>query len=320
MRVATIRAATLALTFAGLAACGSDATSPLPQPKDPQTAPRVAVDRFSANAAMLFVRGTVPGLPGPNEPIDMDVETSPFITTGLGPSGEIIKYYNFDVQSTTPAPIFVLYRSGENNPVAGQLNIVDVIPGQPGYNDFWQVMKVTVPSNYVANSITSLQEILSRKFKIEATTTIVNCPIVPAGSMARLHIGPSTGLTLGWYRDQVVSYFNFDEAKITATATGKVPTAGIYVTFTINPNQPGGGPASGFKTETGTFQTHNVATVLPAQPGYTPLWDVLVYDNADFGTVTNLTTAGAATQFGAAAIVNCPIVSLAPAPAAARGS
>lgn len=53
-------------------------------------------------------------------------------------------YYNFDVQPTAPAPIFVLFRQGETTPVANQLDIVDIIPGQAGYNDFWQVMKALV--------------------------------------------------------------------------------------------------------------------------------------------------------------------------------
>jgi hypothetical protein len=68
------------------------------------------------------------------------------VTTGLGPHGEVVTYYNFEVQSTTPAPICVLFRKGDDKPVAGQLNIVDVIPGDTGYNDFWQVTK-TSPSS-----------------------------------------------------------------------------------------------------------------------------------------------------------------------------
>ncbi len=68
-----------------------------------------------------------------------------FNTHGLGPNGEKTIYYNFDVLSTTPAPIYVLFRMGETTPVSGQLNIVNVIPGDAGYNDFWLVTKVTVP-------------------------------------------------------------------------------------------------------------------------------------------------------------------------------
>jgi hypothetical protein len=295
-----------------MAACGSDGpTAGTSTPKDPATAVHVAVDRFSATAGMLFVRTATNGLPAANAPIDMD--TGPFITLGFGPAGEKISYYNFDVQTATPAPIFVLFRQGENGPVADQLNIVDVIPGQSGYNDFWRVVKVTVPSNYVANTITSLDEISARGYPTEATTMIVNCPIVPEGSVARRRFaGGASTLTRGWYRGQVVTYFNFDEAPITTVAGGSVPIASIFVAFNVNPNETGGGPASGFKSETGTLQTHNVAAKLPGQAGYSPLWSVIPLNNTAFADVHDLPTALAAPMFAAAGNVNCPIVSVAP--------
>ena len=41
-----------------------------------------------------------------DEPVDFD--TGPFITQGLSPStGKPVRYYNFDVQGTTPAPVYV---------------------------------------------------------------------------------------------------------------------------------------------------------------------------------------------------------------------
>src|SRR6478672_7640208 len=40
-----------------------------------------------------------------------------------------VRYYNFDVQSTAPAPVYVLYREGEDKPVEGQLDIIDTLPG-----------------------------------------------------------------------------------------------------------------------------------------------------------------------------------------------
>lgn len=114
----------------------------------------------------------------------------------------------------------------------------------------------------------------------------------------------------GWYRDQVVYYFNFFEADL-APAAGVVPTSPIYVTFNANPGDPGGGPASGFVTEPGTAQTHNVPATLPGDPGYSPLWAVHIYDNAAFGTVMNLDTASAAKMLEPnGPTVNCPIVSV----------
>ena len=275
---------------------------------DPATAPVVAVDRFSAQAGHLQVRNSTNGLPAANAPVNFD--QGPFITQGFGPTGQIVKYYNFDVQAPTPAPIYAFFEAGSSSPVAGQLNVIDMIPGDAGYNDFWQVMMVTVPKGYVSNTVASLGEIRAAGYTITPTNTLVNCPVVPAGSTASLRIGgESPGLTQGWYRDQVVNYFNFSEATLTL-ANGAIPTAPIYVTFNVNPDQPNGGPASGFEMEPGSMQTHNVAASIPGQPGYSPLWAVGIYDDADFSSVATLTTAMAATLLAPGPLVNCPIVSV----------
>jgi hypothetical protein len=260
---------------------------------------------------MLMVRTADNGLPAAGAPVDFDTG-EPFITNGRGPGGELVEYYNFDVQPTAPAPIYALFRTGESKPVEGQLNIVDVVPGDTGYNDFWAVSKVTVPADYVANTITSVSEILAAGLDVAPTDMLVNCPIVPYGSTAKLRFKTteSPELTRGWYRDQVVYYFNFFEADL-SLAAGKVPTSPIYVTFNTNPGDPGGGPASGFVTEPGTAQTHNVPATLPGDPGYSPLWAVHIYDNAAFGTVMNLDTASAAKLLEPnGPTVNCPIVSV----------
>ena len=92
-----------------------------------------------------------------------------------------------------------------------------------------------------------------------------------------------------------------------------VPTSDIYVSFNINPDQTGGGPASGFKTEDGTAtgQTHNVPETVPTDAAYSPLWDVQIYDNSEFAMVSDLNSAEMSTIMATdAAIVNCPIVSV----------
>src|SRR2546426_5192580 len=73
---------------------------------DPDKADVQAVDRFSDAAGMWFRRSADPTLPLPNQPINMD--GGPFISHGLGPAGERVAYYNFDVQPVVPAPLFVL--------------------------------------------------------------------------------------------------------------------------------------------------------------------------------------------------------------------
>src|SRR5262249_2479038 len=98
---------------------------------------------------------------------------------------------------------------------------------------------------------------------------------------------------------------------LTATS-GNVPVSPIYVTFNKNPDEMGGGPGSGFKTEPGSMQTHNVPGTVPSDAAYSSLWDVQVYSNAKFDSVKDLTSALAAMAMPAGAKVNCPIVSVAP--------
>lgn len=275
-------------------------------PKNPDTAPKAIVDRFSDSAAVLMKRSDNSELPASNVAIHFD--KPPFITQSFGPDGNIVKYYNFDVQPLAPAPLYVLYKEGSDTPVEEQLNIINVIPGDIGYNDFWRVYKVTVPTNYVANTIASYFDIIKENYVIKVTDILVNCPVVPFGSTAELG---NDGLHAGWYKDEVIYYFSFEEKDLNTTNAGLVPVSPIYVTFNINPdeNNPNSGPPSGFVTETNTMQTHNIVATLPADDDYSPLWIVNIYDNADFDNVINLATALSATILvNGAATVNCPVV------------
>jgi hypothetical protein len=289
-------------------AAGGGAPYVVMKPLDPDQAPIAKVDRFSEKAAHLQLRTADNHLPGPNEPVDFD--TGPFITQGLAPAtGKPVRYYNFDVQTTAPAAVYVLYREGEEKPVEGQLDIIDSLPGDSGYNDFRQVWKVSVPKDYVANTITGVGALQDAGYTMEKTDTLRNMPVVPDKSQARARLkGASAGLQRAWYGGQVAKFFFFDEAPLTA-AGGQVPLSPIYVTFNTNPGAPNGGPASGFHTESGSEQTHNVPFTLPGDAGYSPLWLVAVYDNADFPSVRDRATAQKAKVLApGAATVNCPIV------------
>lgn len=278
--------------------------------KDPTAAEKATIDRFSDNAGTLMQRSSNSDLPGENEPINFDA--APFITKSLGPDGQKVEYYNFDVQPLTPAPIYVLFKEGEEDPVSGQLNIINVIPGDEGYNDFWLMTKVTVPNDYVANAYTSYQDLVDANLTIEPTTTLVNCPVVPEGSTASKRYGTeSSNLHQGWYKGKIAVYFTFEEKALSTTQTGTVPLSPIYVTFNINPDDmdSNSGPPSGFVTETGTEQTHNVIATIPTDDTYSPLWIVNVFDNADFENVSNLSTAEAANILAEGVMnVNCPVV------------
>ena len=290
--------------------CSKTHSKPGASPKNPDNAEIVSIDRFSADAGHLQVRNASNGLPAANASVNFD--NGPFITIGLTSDGKIASYYNFDIHPSTPAPIYVLYKKNQSQQVQGQLNIVNVIPGDKDYNDFWQVNKVTVPDDYVANTVTSLQEIMNAGWQIEETNQLVNCPIVPKGSTASLRFsGTDNGLTRGWYNGRVVYYFNFSEKALQVTSSGEIPIASIYVSFNVNPGETGGGPTSGFMTEPGSSQTHNVVTVVPTDAAYSPLWKVIVYDNKEFNIVNNFSSlAGATILVPDAGDVNCPIVAI----------
>jgi hypothetical protein len=296
-----------ALLSLALCACGSSESTSAAQAQSPDDAAEVTIDRFAPGVGMLQQRSPQNALPDPGEAVDFD--RPPFITQGLGPSGQAVAYYNFDVQPTAPAPIYALFRAGQDTPVPGQLNIVDAVPGATGYSDFWQVQRVQVPADYVANSVTSLAAIQAAGYPIEATDELVNCPIVPSGSTAQQRLGGADpGLSRGWYRGQVVYYFNFTEHALTGQS---VPLADIFVTFNVNPGLDGGGPPSGFKLEPNGEQTHNVISALPDAVGYSPLWAVSPYDNADFYRVKDLATVAQADVLARdVANVNCPVVEI----------
>lgn len=288
-----------------LAACGDGG----PTGVDPDQAPVVMVDRFSASAGTLMVRDG-DNLPGPGEPVDLD--QAPFVTRGLAPDGREATYYNFDVQPRVPGRWYEL-RDANGAMIEGQLPIIDAVPGDSGYGDFHQVWRVTVPGDYVANAATSLAELEAAGFLIEETGEVANHPIVPAGSTAAVRIdGGDPGLLRAWYRGQIAPYLRFAESQVELVSVGlfegQVPLSYIYVTFNIDPDEVGGGPSSGFKVEPGTDQTHNVLETVPGDPGYSPLWMVNVYDSADFDSVVDLDSAKAATLLATPpGEVNCPV-------------
>jgi hypothetical protein len=269
----------------------------VPAPKSP-TANGLIIDRFSARAGHLQVRTPDNGLPPPGAPIDFD---RGLITQSRGPAGEIIRYYNFDVQPTRAGVFYDLGEAGDP--------VIDAIPGDDGYSDFVQRITVTVPAGTPPEQLRDARAL--KNFAQRATGDVLNRPVVPPGSTAKVRLnGAPAGTESGWYRGQRVQWFRFDETKL-GLDDNRVPTSPIYVTFRKNPGTPGGGPASGFVTEPGGVQTHNVAGSLPGDVDYSPLWSVNVYDNAAFPTVHDEASVQKAKILAhKVATVNCPIVDI----------
>jgi hypothetical protein len=206
-----------------------------------------------------------------------------------------ISYYSFSNPvpspdggaSVTPAPIYVLF-FGDGTPVSGQRNIIDVVPDDSGYSDLWQVHMVTVPDDYVANTIRSYAQIADGGYAVTPLDVFVNCPVVPEGSsLAGGEIDP----TAGWYQGQDVFYFDF--------GMNPEETAPIYVLFYGD-----GTPVAG---------QNNIIDTIPGNADYTAFWQVhmvTVPDDYVPNSVTSLAgLVSAAYPIQATDIVvNCPVL------------
>ena len=211
-----------------------------------------------------------------------------------------VSYLDFGPQANVALPILVFFQaSSPSSPVAGQRNIIDTIPGQPGYNDFWRVFKVLAPSGYVANTIRSLADAVASGYTIQMTDTVVNCPVVNPNATVG---GSAATLVSGWYRNRDVSYI--DEGTRSPVDGWVVVDAPIYAFFHAD-----GTPVAGQR---------NVIDALPGSPGYSDLWHVMkvVVDTSyvanslkDARSILAARDAGQLTIDPTMIYVNCPVVS-----------
>lgn len=262
--------------------------------------------------AALLVAALVPGIAlGQGEDV-LEAEPRRFELVQGWFQGRETFYYDFGANTSSTAggatvvtaPIYVLARAaeagGDPQPVEGQANIIDVLPGQEGYSDLWQVMLVEVPDDYEANTLRSAEAVLDAGYPITPTDQFVNCPVVPAGSTLSEGGAP---LVQGWYRDQEVFYFDFGANPPT--------TAPIFALITGMDAQ--GNPE--FVEGQG-----NIIDVLPGDPGYSDFWYVnLVTVPEDYvaGTIRSaqeVADSGFAIQ-PAGLTVNCPVLRTAQAQA-----
>jgi len=251
--------------------------------------PIVEIDRFNDQVATFFRRSENPDLPGPNEPIDFDDPR--FNKKAFGPDGEIIKFYNFDVRPREPAIVYMpVDRRGDQ--LVGQLPIFDRIPGEEGYSDFWHINQVRViDPEYRPNALSDAQAVLDSGWEITPTETLMQAVMVPDHSKADLRFDPATSSDLlnGWYQGKVVKYFLFAHPASSAMidfGSGQINTPQMYGFFANDRDEK-----DGFEFDLETEMTHNVATRLPGEEGYSPLWVLQVFKLTVFDRVQDLASA-----------------------------
>ena len=213
-------------------------------------------------------------------------------------NGNSVQYWDFGENPPIAAGILVFFQqSSPDTPVAGQNNIIDTIPGYPGYTDFWRVYKVLAPSDYTANSIKSFEAAVDSGYPIEITDIVVNCPVVNPDTALE---GSSDSLVQGWYRDREVFYFDFGS---NSPADGFIVQAAPIYAFFLSDG-------------TAVAGQQNIINVLPGEDGYSDLWNVIkvtVDSSYVANTYTSESDVLAAATLGEVMLeettiyVNCPV-------------
>jgi len=171
-------------------------------------------------------------------------------------------------------------------PLRDSIILLIFLPGDSAYSDLWQITFVTVPGTYVANTIMDVTTLLA----FSSTTTLgplVNCPVVPIGS-SFASTGP--GITLGWYKNQTINYFDFG------------PSVSYSIPIYVFPNVSG---------------QYNIIDQVPGDPGYSAFWNAVVY-TASNGYVANTYQSQAEVDAAKLAYsngpqaINCPVYKVDP--------
>lgn len=204
--------------------------------------------------------------------------------------GKTIRYFNYGAirlrAGNKVAPIW----SVTNGPT-GQHNIVDVVPGEPGYTPLWRVVEVTWAAGRKPRLLKSADDVGRAKaagdVMLKTTATIVNCPVLGFGQ---------TRIT-GFSGGHAIHYYDLGATKV-ATGNDVVPL---------------------YAVSNGVAGQHNVTgdTVAPGQTLYPPLWGIWQVTwkagshkrlLTSFAAIEKARTAGEVTVSKTSLVVNCPVV------------
>ena len=174
-----------------------------------------------------------------------------------------VRYYDFgmnspasgNIVSTAPIWAFITGMDADGNPqfVDGQHNVIDVVPGDDGYSDLWEVHLVVVPDGYEPDSIKSREEVEAAGYEEMVPGLFVNCPVVAEGTT----LEGGEELVQGWYKGDPVFYPDF----------GGNPPAAVPIWAFITGMDADGNPQF-------VDGQHNIIDTVPGDTGYSAFWRV----------------------------------------------
>lgn len=190
----------------------------------------------------------------------------------------------------------VQYRlvNADSQAIEGQPDIITANIWEEGYSDLREIIEVTVPGDYEANSITNHTDLLAQDWEQNPTGVMRNIPLVRANSHLQ---GRDHNPIKVFLNDEEVEAYDF------GTMTNK--TAPIYVLI------------EGFDPDGNPVRVDHIALidVMHADEGYSDFWQVVFVtvpaDTApnSFRKVADLVEAGFELDMSAN-VVNCPAIGL----------
>lgn len=304
------RGLTLAAVFAvTLVGCGGDSeTSPRANQSTPATAPSFPV--ISGWAHGRSVDYLLQEISDPavaklmREKTGFDVQVVPALA-------------NVPRKALADLYLFMNGISGPN-PFGFQRNVIDSVPGEPGYSPLWLHTFVMWKDTSKARELKSEEEIQTAAkagdVTLEASKLVINCPVLPSGKTNFPIVtgwvdGKSVDYTLQEISDPMVTQLMTDKTQFplttVATLTDVPQVANLYLFM----NGIAGPNPFGFQ--------RNVIDSVPGEPGYSPLWLHTFVKWNDPSKARELkseeeiraaASAGEVTLEATKLVINCPVI------------
>lgn len=202
--------------------------------------------------------------------------------------GQTVEYLDFGpialARGNKVAPLWAF-----TNGTRAQRNIIDTVPGMDDYTPLWKVTMLTWKDSATPRTLKSAAAVRvalrAGQLTAKRTSIVVNCPVLGFGQQ------PAQGFAKG----QPVEYLDLGPLKLA----------------------PGNEVAPLWAVTNGTAEQRNIIDVLPGDPGYTPLWAVVMVTWKDGVTPRTLRSksdvdaamaAGDVTLERTDIVVNCPVV------------
>lgn len=204
------------------------------------------------------------------------------------------------------------------NPFGFQANVIDSVPGEPGYSPLWLHTFVKWVDPEKARELKSEEEIKDAEkagdVTLEASKLVINCPVLPAGKTAFPIVtgwvdGKSVDYTLQEISDPMVTKLMTDKTQFPLTTVASLGDVPQVATLYLFMNGISGPNPFGFQ--------RNVIDSVPGEPGYSPLWLHTFVKWNDPSKARELKSdteirsaeaAGEVTLEGSKLVINCPVI------------